>query len=51
MQRSDKIVFWAVLSFIGLVLSSKPNCNRGCKTVAEHLITHGFDEMMAALLA
>ncbi len=31
---------------IGLFLLSSPRCNRGCKTLAEHLITHGIDELI-----
>jgi hypothetical protein len=30
----------------GLFLLSNPKCNRGCRTLAEHLITHGIDELI-----
>jgi hypothetical protein len=30
----------------GLCLLSSPKCNRGCRTLAEHLITHGIDELI-----
>ena len=28
----------------GLWLLSNPNCDRGCKTVAEHLLGHGIED-------
>jgi hypothetical protein len=34
----------------GYVLLQKPNCNRGCKTIAEHLMTDGLDGVMSGLL-
>jgi len=34
---------WLILAVLaGLYLYSKPECERGCKTVAEHLLTHGI---------
>jgi hypothetical protein len=30
-------------------LSSRPNCNRGCKTVAEHLLEHGIRDIVLGL--
>ena len=30
----------------GLFLLSSPKCNRGRRTLAEHLITHGIDELI-----
>jgi hypothetical protein len=30
----------------GLYLLSSPKCNRGCRTIAEHLITHGIDDLI-----
>jgi hypothetical protein len=35
---------------LALLLLSRPNCNRGCRTVAEHLLTHGLDELLGGLL-
>jgi hypothetical protein len=39
---------WLVLGGValGLVLLSSPKCNRGCRTLAEHLIMHGIDELV-----
>jgi uncharacterized protein YjeT (DUF2065 family) len=55
MRSNDKIILGAavglVLVLIGLYLSQKPNCNRGCKTMAEHLLTDGLEQVVAALLA
>jgi len=34
-----------------LWLASNPRCNRGCRTVAEHLLEHGIDEFVASLFA
>lgn len=46
----------AILSAVALVglaiwLASDPRCDRGCKTVAEHLIEHGIGDLFKALLA
>ncbi len=43
-----------ILSGVGSVLvamwlMSNPRCNRGCRTVAEHLLEHGLDEFIAGL--
>jgi hypothetical protein len=44
-------VFWAGVGLIAvaLILASRPNCNRGCRTVAEHLMEHGISDVMASL--
>lgn len=36
------------LLFIGatLYLISQPNCDQGCKTVLEHLLTHELDGLL-----
>jgi len=33
------------------ILSSQPNCDRGCKTVLEHLTEHVLQDMLTRLLA
>lgn len=38
------LVVGATLVLVGLWLRSDPQCGRGCRTVAEHLIKHGFEE-------
>lgn len=51
MQSNDKIILSLIVCLVGLFLLQKPNCNRGCKTIAEHLLTDGLDEMIAAFFA
>lgn len=51
MDASDKAVLGLVLFVLGLVLLQKPNCRQGCRTIAEHLLTDGLDEAVAALFA
>lgn len=33
-----------------MILASSPNCNRGCKTVAQHLAEHVLGDMLSKLL-
>lgn len=51
MSTSDKLLFGVLTFLVGLALLQRPNCRRGCRTVAEHLLTDGLDEMMATLFA
>jgi hypothetical protein len=46
-------MFWTGVGLVALalILASRPNCNRGCRSVAEHLFEHGVDDAIAALLA
>lgn len=46
MKKTEQKLFWALAIGLGFVLLSNPNCNRGCKTLAEHLITHGADVLL-----
>ena len=32
------------------ILASNPNCNRGCKTVLEHITTHVLSDVITGLL-
>jgi hypothetical protein len=47
MSKKEQHLLWVLggIAF-GLVLLSSPKCNRGCRTLAEHLITHGIDELV-----
>lgn len=36
---------------IGIVMLRDPKCKRGCKTFAEHLLSHGVDDILAGLFA
>jgi len=51
MSRKQENLIWdgLVLFGIGWVLSRSPNCNRGCKTVAQHLASHGLDDIIGTL--
>ena len=53
MKKSDQqlLTVGAVLLGAGLILSRNPNCNRGCKTLAQHLLDHGIDDLLAVLIA
>jgi hypothetical protein len=51
MSTSDKFILAPLVFLVGLALLQKPNCRRGCGTIAEHLMTDGLDEMIATLFA
>ena len=46
-----KLVVGGICLVAACILLKRPNCNRGCKTLAEHLLTDGLDEILAGLLA
>jgi hypothetical protein len=47
----EKLLLWFVVFLFGLLLlSSKPRCNRGCKTIAEHLVTDGLAGFLDTLI-
>jgi len=50
MDGNDRAILGLLLFALGFFLLQKPNCRRGCRTIAEHLLTDGVDEVMAALL-
>ena len=48
----SKELMWGILLIVVAFLMLKnPRCNRGCKTVAEHIFSHGADDVLAAILA
>jgi glycerol dehydrogenase-like iron-containing ADH family enzyme len=52
MSRAESnIMIGLALGIAGLLLLSNPRCPRGCRTVAEHLITHGLEDLIAGLFA
>jgi hypothetical protein len=51
MQTNEKVLLGLVVFVIGLFLLQKPNCGRGCRTIAEHLLTDGLDELITTLFA
>lgn len=47
MSKNGQHILWLVGGIaLGMVLLSSPRCTRGCRTLAEHLITHGIDELV-----
>ena len=46
MSTDDKLLLGLFAFLVGLALLRRPNCRRGCRTIAEHLLTDGFDEMI-----
>jgi hypothetical protein len=43
---SNSIAAGIVLVCVGMILLSKPNCERGCQTVGEHLLAHGVEALL-----
>lgn len=51
MSTCDKLLLGLIAFLVGLALLQKPICRRGCRTIAEHLLTDGLDEIIATLFA
>jgi hypothetical protein len=51
MKNDKALLISSGVILVGLWLASRPNCNRGCQTVAEHLVEHGLADFFATLLA
>ena len=51
MKNGNLLVVSSAVLVIGLVLLSQPKCHKGCRTVAEHLVEHGIQDFLSALLA
>lgn len=49
MKVEEKVFLALGLMAVGAWLVSNPRCNRGCKTVAEHLIYDGESGLVATL--
>ena len=45
-SKSTFVVPGIVLSLAAMWLLSDPKCNRGCRTVAEHLLEHGIRDII-----
>lgn len=41
-KNSNALVGGLLVLFTGAVLLSNPRCERGCRTIGEHLISHGL---------
>ena len=52
MLMNSERIFWTGLGLLAVaaILASRPNCNRGCRTLAQHLIEHGIDDIVTAFL-
>ncbi len=49
-KKQGNLVFGGLaLVALAWLLSSNPKCNRGCKTIAEHLASHGLDDIVLGL--
>jgi hypothetical protein len=48
MSKKDEKLVWGGLLLLGIgwLLASDPKCNRGCRTVAQHLASHGIDDII-----
>jgi len=50
MKNGKALLISSGVLLVGLWLVSRPDCRRGCKSVAEHLVEHGLSEFFATLL-
>lgn len=49
-SRMNKEFLWALIFVgVGVAMLQDPKCRRGCRTVAQHLVSHGIDDFLAAL--
>jgi len=50
MAKEQAAIFGMVLVLAAVFLLRDPNCNRGCRTVAEHLLSHGLEDLVSELI-
>ena len=50
-MRMKQLIIGGFCIVSAIALLRRPKCNRGCKTLAEHLLTDGLDEILAGILA
>lgn len=50
-MKRENVLFLFALGGLGYLMLSDPRCNRGCKSVAEHLVSHAIDDLIAGLIA
>jgi hypothetical protein len=50
-MKYQHVVYLLALGTLGYLMLSDPRCNRGCKSVAEHLVSHAIDDLLGGLLA
>jgi hypothetical protein len=46
-DNSNAVAIGILVFLVGAALLSNPRCERGCRTVGEHLLTHGLDALLA----
>jgi hypothetical protein len=51
MGRNKMVLQGLGLVVVAAVLMSKPRCNRGCRTLLEHILYHGLDDLLGGVLA
>ena len=49
MHMKNQFGLALLLVGIGIVMLQDPKCRRGCRTLAEHLVSHGIDDFLASL--
>ena len=47
--KPEFVVPGVLLSLTAMWLLSQPNCKRGCRTVAEHLLEHGIRDIFLGI--
>ena len=45
----NEFIWGLLLASVGVALLQDPKCRRGCRTVAEHLLSHGIEDFLASL--
>ena len=50
-KDEQQLLALVVIAGVGLYLVSDPRCDRGCRTVAEHLLNHSLSALLKTLLA
>ena len=45
------VVLGVLAVLVGKALLSEPRCQRGCRTLAEHLVEHGINNIIRGFLA
>lgn len=44
------VALGVVFLFLWFVLTRNPKCGRGCKTIGQHLLQHGIDDILTGLV-
>jgi hypothetical protein len=51
MKAEHLIVVGIGAVVVAAILASNPHCNRGCRTLAQHLAEHGIEDILGGLFA